>query len=79
MTVSHAPGPFSCYKLFWYRYVFLIQSNIWEGAFCKISYQVSGVNYIAKNFILDVWVGFEYASALVSKEHQNQYGMEDFQ
>ena len=40
--------------------------------------QVSAANCIAKSSILDVWVSSECASAVVSEEHQNQYGMEDF-
>ena len=33
---------------------------------------------VTKSSILDIWVGFEYAFAGISEEHQYQYGMEDF-
>ena len=43
---------------------------------------VNGSHQLAtftKSSILDVWVGSQCASAVISDEHQYQYGMVDFQ
>ena len=47
--------------------------------FVELIYSSQQLTTFAKSFILDVWVGSECAFAVVSDEHQYQYGIEDFQ
>ena len=45
------------------RGIFTIVSNIYDWTFGEISYRLKNVNNFTKGSIIDVWLGFEYASS----------------
>ena len=55
--------------IYWCRGVFRTQLNIPDGAFSKIVNVWKPLTILAKNFILDVWLGSKYGSVVCKPWH----------